>query len=166
MARISKKNWKKTKHGRKYLTGNKGYVYILSNPSHKYVKIGLTTRPMDKRLRELNSATGVPENFNLEYFTETHDCKQLEKNIHETLKNKRVNSRREFFNISVGKAKKVLKKEKNKLEGKESIKGNLMFFGIISLMIFIFFYCKEQGYSFNDVIDLINMKIQNIKNRL
>ncbi len=38
-----------------------GYIYIISNPSMPgLVKIGRTSRDPQTRLRELNSATGVP----------------------------------------------------------------------------------------------------------
>ena len=44
-----------------------GYVYILSNPwMPNLIKIGFTTRDIQERLAELNSATGVPEPFIIE----------------------------------------------------------------------------------------------------
>ena len=47
----------------------KGYVYVLSNPRMPgLVKVGCSTRPVDERVAELNSATAVPAPFVVEAY--------------------------------------------------------------------------------------------------
>lgn len=81
-----------------------GFVYILSNPSMPgQVKIGKTTRDPGTRVAELSSATGVPTEFNLEYYEAFDDCHTAERLIHQQLTEAgyRVSGRREFFRMSV-----------------------------------------------------------------
>ena len=80
----------------------KGYVYILSNPSFSQVKIGYSDRDPIVRLDELHT-TGVPTPFVLEYWVLVSDARNLERMIHEELKNFRSNPDREFFELEVGK---------------------------------------------------------------
>jgi hypothetical protein len=40
----------------------KGLIYVVRNANQNEVKIGLTTKPMEQRLKSLNS-TGVPGDF-------------------------------------------------------------------------------------------------------
>lgn len=117
---------KKLKKGQKSFIGNKGYVYILSNPSMKnMLKIGLTQRNINKRVQELNGATGVPTPFKIEYFVETKDCKELEKLMHKHFSKKRANKKREFFYVRKRVAKKVLNKYKKTVDGEKS---NVLFY--------------------------------------
>lgn len=45
-------------------TSGSGIVYLLTNPSMLgLVKIRMTTRDIDSRLRDLNAPTGVPQPF-------------------------------------------------------------------------------------------------------
>lgn len=87
-----------------------GYVYILSNPTMPgIVKIGKTVRAPEARLKELNSATGVAMPFNLETVVETKNPSLTERIIHEHLSSRRINQRREFFEVSVKDATRVAK---------------------------------------------------------
>ena len=106
-----------TKNGKQKSKSNRfGYVYILSNPSIKGIKIGLTERHVIERLKELNRATGVPTPFKVEYYTETKDCYALERAMHKYYSKKRISNQREFFKLSIWRAKRRLKKEKIKIE--------------------------------------------------
>lgn len=88
-----------------------GYIYVLSNPSMPgIVKIGRTTRDPKTRLRELNSATGVPVPFKLEYAARTYWPTESEKYIHQSIGGLRVNAKREFFKLSKAEAIQVCKK--------------------------------------------------------
>ncbi|NWH06885.1 GIY-YIG nuclease family protein [Desulfobacter latus] len=79
-----------------------GYIYILSNPSMPdLLKIGFTTRSVDERIAELNSSTGVPENFVLEAYFCSNTPENDERLLHIELSNYRINNSREFFRISV-----------------------------------------------------------------
>lgn len=77
------------------------YVYILANPSYRsgFFKIGLTKREVDSRMRELFT-TGVPTPFVKCVTLKTDDCKTLEKALHSKYANRRINSRREWFELT------------------------------------------------------------------
>ena len=77
----------------------KGYVYILSNPSFNYLKIGFTNRDVQNRIEELNT-TGVPTPFELVYEVLVWDAASVERKIHLELNDCRVRDNREFFQIS------------------------------------------------------------------
>ena len=88
------------------MSSDKGYVYVLSNPSMPgIVKIGRSMYGGQGRADALyKNDTGVALPFKLEFevFTEKHQL--LEKDIHADLEKVRVNSSREFFRISVEEA--------------------------------------------------------------
>lgn len=74
------------------------FVYVLSNPSMPgIVKIGFTTTSPQQRIKEINSATGVIEKWNLEWSVECTEAHDLEKKTHEYLKEFRVSKNREGF---------------------------------------------------------------------
>jgi T5orf172 domain len=88
-----------------------GWVYILANDSMPgLLKIGYTIRTPQERARELSSATGVPKPFRVAYAWETKNPKALEASVHIRLDRFRVNGNREFFYISVSKAKAAIQK--------------------------------------------------------
>ena len=74
------------------------FVYVLTNPSMPgIVKIGFTTTSPQQRIKEINSATGVIEKWNLEWSVECTEAHDLEKKTHEYLKEFRVSKNREGF---------------------------------------------------------------------
>lgn len=87
----------------------RGFVYILSNESMPdLVKIGMTTRSPEKRAKEISSVTGVPIPYVVAYQERVVDCHLAEREIHRRLDYCRVNRDREFFEISIPDAKKVV----------------------------------------------------------
>ncbi|WP_404429605.1 GIY-YIG nuclease family protein [Sutcliffiella horikoshii] len=97
-------------------TKNTGYIYVLINPSMRdLVKIGKTTRDPEDRVNELSSVTGVPTPFTLVYKEYFEDCSRAEYTIHTLLEEKgyRLSDKREFFNIPVHKAIKIIQEFKN-----------------------------------------------------
>ncbi len=91
----------------------KGYVYILTNPSFRedWVKIGKSSRPVDIRSKELYN-TAIPLPYEIYATVKTSKYDELEKNIHKMLTelaDKRINPSREFFNIKPDKALEYLK---------------------------------------------------------
>ena len=83
---------------------DKGYVYILTNPSFKedWVKIGKSSRPVDVRSKELDN-TAVPLPFEIFATIETKKYNQVEKLVHKTidrLTDLRIRQNREFFNVA------------------------------------------------------------------
>jgi hypothetical protein len=76
-----------------------GYVYILVNSSlPNLVKVGYTTKSPAERASELSS-TGVPSKFIVAYSIFVSDCVEVERQIHDLLKDCRHNQGREFFEI-------------------------------------------------------------------
>ena len=74
------------------------FVYVLTNPSMPgIVKIGFTTTSPQQRIKEINSATGVIEKWNLEWSVECTEAHDLEKKTHEYLKEFGVSKNREGF---------------------------------------------------------------------
>ncbi|MCQ2218910.1 MAG: GIY-YIG nuclease family protein [Paludibacteraceae bacterium] len=83
---------------------NKGYVYILTNPSFRedWVKIGKSSRPVDVRSKELDN-TAVPLPFEIYATLRTSKYDKVEKQIHkqiDRLTDLRIRQNREFFNIA------------------------------------------------------------------
>jgi hypothetical protein len=96
-----------------------GYVYILSNIGsfgENVYKIGVTRRdePQD-RVRELSNAS-VPFKFDNHVFIFSKEAFELEKELHNRFDTKRVNkvnSRKEFFNITFDDVKKIVEENKD-----------------------------------------------------
>ena len=132
-----------------------GYVYILSNPSIKGVKIGLTERHVIERVKELNRATGVPTPFKIEYYTDTKDCYALERAMHKYYSDKRINNKREFFKLSVFRAKRRLKKEKNKIDEVSGLTKKFIFLAIFTLLFsgFLSYNLYIVNYDINELIN-------------
>jgi hypothetical protein len=86
-----------------------GYVYVLRSPvMPDVVKIGFTQRKPQLRADELSDATGVPVPFEVAFSLFTANCRELERAVHKRLKGKRVNTRREFFAVSVSEAREAI----------------------------------------------------------
>lgn len=84
----------------------RGFIYVMSNPSFSegLVKIGKSEFDPKVRKRELDSATGVPTPFELQYAAFVEDHHASERDLHRKLASKRPNRRREFFELSVPEA--------------------------------------------------------------
>jgi tetratricopeptide (TPR) repeat protein len=86
-----------------------GYIYIVINESYKgLVKIGRSSRPPEERAKELSRPTGVPTRFHVAYEEFVADCHLAEKLVHKRLEQHRVNQRREFFEVALKEAIKVV----------------------------------------------------------
>ncbi len=75
-------------------------VYVLANEAMpNLIKIGKTKRKdLQARMSELYT-TGVPFPFECLWAGEVKDCNHIEKIIHNAFVDKRVNLKREFFNV-------------------------------------------------------------------
>lgn len=165
MARLDKKEFNKIKKkgGLRSKSGNKGYVYILTNPSLKgKVKIGMTQKSVAERVKQLNSATGVPTPFNVYHFVESNDCKKLEGDVHKMLSKSRTNSRREFFDMSPKKAKKIVEKHNKVINGTKSGGGFFWKTTIFFLMVIagLYFYATAYPEHANSLIDELFLLIE------
>ena len=99
---------------------NKGRIYIISNVGsfgEDVYKIGLTRRPAEERIDELNSAS-VPFEFDIHAVIETDDAPALEHKIHQqflAMRINKINLRKEFFKVSLGDVRQgVMKLEQGK----------------------------------------------------
>lgn len=97
-----------------------GYVYIISNIGafgENVYKIGMTKRldPQD-RVDELGDAS-VPFNFDVHAMIFSDDAPALEAALHKAFEDRKlnmVNTRREFFNVTLDEIKEVVKKNFDK----------------------------------------------------
>jgi hypothetical protein len=77
------------------------YLYFLSNPAMPgLLKIGMTTRTVEQRIRELRH-TGIPHDFKIEVYLSVQDAAVSEKIAHNILSKQRLNNNREFFKIDI-----------------------------------------------------------------
>ena len=97
-----------------------GYVYIISNIGafgENVFKIGMTRRlDPQERIDELSDAS-VPFNFDIHAMIFSDDAPALENALHKAFENKKlnmVNTRREFFNVTLDEIKDVIKKNFDK----------------------------------------------------
>jgi hypothetical protein len=78
-----------------------GFVYVLKNRSMPNLyKIGHTLKSPQQRAKELSGQTNMPESFEVVYYGEVNNPNKLENELHERYKELRVNSSREFFNLT------------------------------------------------------------------
>lgn len=123
----------------------KGFIYILINPSLKdLLKIGMTTRSPEERAKEL-STTGVPTPFFVAFSEEVSDCQMIEKEIHLHLENFRYIKSREFFEIPLAQAIKIVAKKIEDLEKILKLKSSLKVFDSV-------FYLRGQTNLIKDII--------------
>lgn len=102
------------------------YIYVLSNDTMPgLLKIGFTKNKPSERVKQINSATGVAEDFVVEYQYPCFNAHELEQVIHKYLEQSglRHNKKKEFFNVTLMEAVSVVEKlgEPYKMEEDESI---------------------------------------------
>jgi len=89
------------------------YIYILTNDTMPGLcKIGFTKNKPSERVKQINAATGVALDFDVQYQYPCFNAHDLEKEIHIYLEQHgfRVNKRKEFFNITVQQAVSVIER--------------------------------------------------------
>lgn len=97
-----------------------GYVYIISNIGafgENIYKIGMTRRlDPQERIDELGDAS-VPFNFDVHAMIFSDNAPALENALHKAFENRKVNmvnQRREFFNVTLGEIKEVIRNNYDK----------------------------------------------------
>ena len=75
-----------------------GITYLLTDGLN--YKIGMTTRWIDERVKELNSSTSAYREITVVAYSENDDCYELEKTLHRRYYRERIHSGREWFNLS------------------------------------------------------------------
>jgi len=79
---------------------NSGWIYVLSTRDiPDLLKIGMTTRDVVQRAREINSATGVVVPFGVRRCWRVGNPREAEQAVHRRLISYRVRDDREFFRI-------------------------------------------------------------------
>ena len=87
------------------------YIYVLENDTMPGVlKIGYTGKKPEERATQLSKSTGVPTPFRVAFATKCHDGEGMEYEVHQELKEYRVNNDREFFSCTLEEAQKVIEK--------------------------------------------------------
>ena len=90
----------------------KGYVYLLDTGTGKSIfKVGMTTSTPLDRLKQLNNNTSVCIPMNCVFFVEVENARSLEYSLHKSMKECRVNNRREYFQISINQVKDLIKEQ-------------------------------------------------------
>lgn len=108
--------------GKKYgLYADKGegdqWVYILSNPTTPgLLKIGYTKNLPEERAKQISAATGVALPYKVEWAYKCFNGETVEREVHHKLKAQRVNNNKEFFQISLEEAKKIINLIGNKFK--------------------------------------------------
>jgi len=76
-----------------------GWVYACVNPSQPdLVKIGLTEKIPEERIKKLSASTSVPRPFNILCAKRVSNCVQAEKELHKIFADRR--EAKEFFRVS------------------------------------------------------------------
>ena len=84
-------------------------IYILTNEAMPdLIKIGMTDN-LDRRVRELSRASGVPLPFEVYYACEVERMTDVEPALHDAFLDFRVNPKREFFKMNPERAVSILK---------------------------------------------------------
>jgi len=87
------------------------WVYILSNEAQPGIlKIGYTKKHPEERAKQISNSTGVAVPFKVEWAYKCYNGEQLEGEVHQYLKEHRVNHKREFFTIDLEEAKQIIEK--------------------------------------------------------
>ncbi|MBH4398806.1 GIY-YIG nuclease family protein [Pseudomonas aeruginosa] len=77
---------------------NYGFIYCLGNQAMPGIyKIGMTERAPTQRCIELSNATAAPLPFELLFYGEVEDPREVERKIHEQFDLERLSCSREFF---------------------------------------------------------------------
>jgi hypothetical protein len=85
------------------------WIYILSNPSiPNLLKIGYTNLTPELRAKQISSSTGVATPFKIEWALKCFDGLLFEGEIHKALEDYRITNQREFFQIDLEEAKKII----------------------------------------------------------
>lgn len=86
-----------------------GFIYVLSNPSlANTLKVGKTNRDVSLRAAELSKSTSMPTPFSIDAYFTSKSTDADERRVHEALSKYRINSNREFFQLSLKEAVEII----------------------------------------------------------
>jgi hypothetical protein len=119
------KNFLEGRGGQKIGGEDSGHIYVLSTREQpRFLKIGFTSRDVEERVKEINSATGVIFPFGIRAVWEVDNAPQIEVHLHQMLNEFRVRSDREFFEIDFFTAKRLINQYlRDRRKEQENFKG-------------------------------------------
>lgn len=79
---------------------DQGWIYILSSPSHAYLKVGFTGRTPEERAKELRT-TGMPYPFKVEWAMPHRHARRVEKQTHRLLGALMIDPKHEFTSATL-----------------------------------------------------------------
>lgn len=86
-----------------------GFVYILSTRDNaRLLKIGITRRTVEVRVKEINSATGVIVPYGVRAVWRVDDAGKVERELHALFAPYRIRADREFFEIEFFEASRLI----------------------------------------------------------
>lgn len=92
-----------------------GWLYVLSTrESPNILKIGMTTRSVSQRVKEINSATGILHPLSARAVYRVRNASAAEADIFQVLASYRIRQDREFFEISFFQATKAIREYINR----------------------------------------------------
>ena len=101
-------NWKNHRTVR-VSQGKRGWLYVLSTKDEPDIlKIGRTTRSVEDRVKEINSATGVLVPYSARAVFQVEDTIAAENLVFNLLSDHRIRQDREFFQIPFSEAAKII----------------------------------------------------------
>ena len=123
-------------------TGKAGWLYLLSTKDRPdIIKIGMTQRPVEERVKEINSATGVLMPYSARRVFAVQDALLAEKRVHERLDGFRIRNDREFFRLAFPEAVTIVEECLIENDLVERNRGTLVWLD------------KERGYGFLESTD-------------
>ena len=88
----------------------RGWVYVMSSPMLEdgVYKIGWTSKSPTARAEDLSRQTGVPMSFIVIESWESSMARNVERLVHQALSSRRINPRREFFQVPFAEIRKTV----------------------------------------------------------
>lgn len=106
--------------------GSTGYLYVLSTREQPDVlKIGMTDRTPEQRIKEINSATGLIYPYSARMIVQLYNAVEIERLVHSELDEFRIRKDREFFRMSFSDAAKCIERVVNENGIRARAKGSV-----------------------------------------
>ena len=122
---------------RRAMKTSPGWLYILSTREHpNYLKIGITQRDVEQRVREINSATGVLVPYSVRAVFPVTDPRKAERIVFDHLAPFRIRNDREFFDMQFKDAEKSVRQLLDEARLIERPRGTIAWFS------------EQKGYGF------------------
>ena len=138
-----------------------GWLYVLSTKNQPNIlKIGMTTRTVPERVKEINSATGVLYPYSARAVYKVKDARAAERRVFKLLSDYRAREDREFFEIPFPKAAKMIEEELFSGGALKRKQGRVMWFNESKGYGFIQYGDQEE--IFVHITDVINEDVESL----